>query len=75
MLIERIELLGIPVVSANTDGVIVKCPKVRQTELNAVISKWETDTGFETEETRYTAIFSRDVNNYFACLLYTSRCV
>lgn len=66
MLIERIELLGIPVVSANTDGVIVKCPKVRQEELNTVIAQWETDTGFETEETRYTALFSRDVNNYFA---------
>jgi hypothetical protein len=27
---------------------------------------WETITGFETEETEYDAIYSRDVNNYVA---------
>jgi DNA polymerase elongation subunit (family B) len=27
MLIERLELRGIPVVSANTDGLVIKCPK------------------------------------------------
>lgn len=66
MLIERIELAGIPVVSANTDGVVVKCPKARESELNAIVAQWEADTGFETEETRYLGVFSRDVNNYFA---------
>lgn len=66
MLIERIESFGIPVVSANTDGIIVKCPKARQEKLNAIIAQWEADTGFETEETRYLGVFSRDVNNYFA---------
>lgn len=66
MLIERLELRGITVVSANTDGIVIKCPKVRQPELEAIIKQWEADTGFETEETSYTALYSRDVNNYIA---------
>src|SRR5208283_102871 len=34
--------------------------------LNTVIKQWGKLTGFETEETRYKAIYSRDVNNYIA---------
>lgn len=66
MLIERIEAAGIPVVSANTDGLIIKCPVLRQNDLQAIIEQWEKDTSFMTEETRYKAVFSRDVNNYIA---------
>lgn len=66
MLIERLELCGIPVVSANTDGVVIKCPRVKQELLNYVIKCWEQDTNFKTEETRYAALYSRDVNNYVA---------
>lgn len=65
-LIEKLELAGIPVVSANTDGVVIKCPKDREADMLAIIKEWETDTGFETEETRYRALYSRDVNSYFA---------
>lgn len=66
MLIERLELSGIPVVSANTDGIVIKCPRHMQDVMNAIIAQWETDTGFPTEETRYMGVFSRDVNNYIA---------
>jgi hypothetical protein len=66
MLIEFIERSGIPVVSANTDGVVVKCPKNRYNYLEAAVVHWENITGFKTEETRYKAIYSRDVNNYIA---------
>ena len=66
MLIEQIELQGIPVVSANTDGIVIKCPKVKIDTLNTVINAWETTTGFETEEARYAALYSRDVNNFIA---------
>jgi hypothetical protein len=65
-LIEMIEAAGIPVVSANTDGVLIKCPAARQGDLQAVIQAWEKLTGFETEEGRYKAVYSRDVNNYIA---------
>jgi hypothetical protein len=66
MLIERIELAGIPVISANTDGVVIKCPKDKYKDLEAVITVWEEDTGFITEETRYKGLYCRDVNNYIA---------
>lgn len=66
MLIERLELAGITVVSANTDGIAIKCHKSRQADMNAIIAQWERDTGFETEETQYRALYSRDVNNYIA---------
>lgn len=66
MLIERLELRGISVISANTDGVVIRCPRKRRDELNAIIKQWETDTGFETEESEYRAYFAKDVNNYIA---------
>lgn len=66
MLIERCEMADIPVVSGNTDGIVIKCPIERKAELDAVVAQWERDTSFETEETQYKAVFSRDVNNYFA---------
>lgn len=66
MLIEMIQHHGIPVVSGNTDGIVIKCPVDRYDELNAIIAMWEQITGFETEETRYKALYCRDVNNYFA---------
>lgn len=66
MLIEAIELATIPVVSGNTDGIVIRCPKNRYDDLNRIIKLWEQQTGFETEETRYKGIYSRDVNNYLA---------
>lgn len=66
MLIERLEVAGIPVVSANTDGVVIRCPIDMQGRLEEIVAAWERATGFETEETRYKALYSRDVNNYIA---------
>lgn len=66
MLIEDIELAGIRVISANTDGIVIKCPRHREDELAKIIQAWEIRTDFETEETRYSALYSRDVNNYIA---------
>jgi hypothetical protein len=66
MLIERYELAGIHVVSANTDGIVMKCHKSLRGILDAITKQWEIDTGFTTEETEYSALYSRDVNNYVA---------
>lgn len=66
MLIERLELAGIRVVSANTDGVVIKCPRPMMHVMDAIVAQWEQDTRFPTEETRYLALYSRDVNNYIA---------
>lgn len=64
MLIERLETNGIPVVSGNTDGVIIKCPIDKQGLRDSLISQWERETGLTMEETPYTATHNRDVNNY-----------
>jgi hypothetical protein len=66
MLIESLELHGISVISANTDGVVIKCPTDKTDLLDDLIFGWECVTGFNTEETRYLALYSRDVNNYIA---------
>lgn len=66
MLIEMLECEGIGVVSANTDGVVIKCPKGRERDMGAVVAAWEMCTGFTTEGTNYRAIYSRDVNSYIA---------
>jgi len=66
MLIELLEFHGIPIVSANTDGIVMKCPNALVDDANAVIAAWEEVTGYETEATEYAALYSRDVNNYLA---------
>ena len=66
MLIERLELCGISIVSANTDGIVIKCPKHLIPTMDAVVAEWEQQTGFGTEDTQYLGLFSRDVNNYIA---------
>ena len=66
MLIEKLELSGIHVISANTDGIIIECPARLKDLMDSIVSDWEKATGYGTEETRYTAIYSRDVNNYIA---------
>ncbi len=66
MLIEKLELSGIEVYSANTDGIVIYCHKNKKDEMNYIISMWEKITGFITEETKYKSIYSRDVNAYIA---------
>jgi hypothetical protein len=66
MLIERMELAGVCVVSANTDGIVLKYERSRINEVRSIEMGWELDTGFTLEETEYKAIYSRDVNNYIA---------
>lgn len=66
MLIERFELAGISVISANTDGIVIKLPKSKLALRDEIIRQWESETAFKTEETRYLGVYSRDVNNYIA---------
>jgi hypothetical protein len=66
MLIEKLELASIPVVSANTDGILVHCPRAKIDEFKSIVKAWEQVTGFKTEEAQYAAVYSRDVNAYLA---------
>ena len=66
MLIEALESYGIPVVSANTDGIVMLCPPNKYAGYEVIIQRWEKHCGLETEETQYKALYSRDVNSYIA---------
>lgn len=68
MLIERLHCFGagVQICSANTDGVLIRCHKSKRDLMLAILKQWELETGFETEETEYRAVFARDVNNYIA---------
>lgn len=66
MLIEWHELYGIPVVSANTDGIVIKCPRHLVHVSEALIAEWQRRTGLEMETVEYKMVASRDVNNYVA---------
>ncbi len=66
MLIEALELEGISVVSANTDGFVSLMDKSEYKVYDEACKQWENATGFELEETQYKALYSRDVNNYLA---------
>lgn len=64
MLIESLELHGIPVISANTDGIVVDCPAHMTWLCDALVSDWEMTTGLQMEADDWRALFARDVNNY-----------
>lgn len=66
MAIERLEIEGIPVVSANTDGIVMACPRDKYDALCNIFRMWEARTMLETEETEYKALYSANVNNYIA---------
>jgi len=66
MLIESMENAGISIVSANTDGIVCRCTKAQEHDMEAVAFDWELTTSYELERTDYTLLASRDVNSYMA---------
>lgn len=66
MLIEELEMNGITILSANTDGIVIKCPNELREKMLDIFTIFENNTRYQTEEVEYRAIYSRDVNNYIA---------
>ncbi len=66
MLVERLELAGISVVSANTDGIVVKMDHDKEEIAQSIVEDWEFETEYEMEGSDYISLNSRDVNNYIA---------
>lgn len=64
MLIETLNINGIDVVSANTDGVIVHTNRNNLALIRTLYAEWSNITGFNLEETNYTRYIRRDINNY-----------
>lgn len=66
LLISWAEAAGIPAVSANTDGVVFRCPRDKRARLMEITARWEQATSFKLEFTEYQALYSQGVNAYIA---------
>ena len=66
MLCEELTLTGIEVVSANTDGIVVKLPAVKKKDFDRITKNWETITKMKADSEEYRRYVCRDINNYAA---------
>jgi hypothetical protein len=76
MLINMIYDAGAEVVSANTDGIVIRArremlhgiakERVTGGEIKDVIEQWERETGFNLEAVEYQSIYNQSVNTYIA---------
>lgn len=66
MLCERLEEAGIEIMSANTDGIVVKLYKSKKKEFDRITSDWMEETKLGADSEEYKAYICRDINNYFA---------
>lgn len=66
MLIERLNMSGIRVVSANTDGIEMLVPACMEWIVDGIIKWWMDRTKLGMDQENYLALYSRDVNNYIS---------
>jgi hypothetical protein len=64
-LVEELELNGIHVVSANTDGLVIKLPNDKFDVYKDITDRWNEFNKMGADYEEYERIISRDVNNYF----------
>ena len=64
MLCEELELNGIEVVSANTDGIVVKLYKRDKDKFEEIADNWKKLTKLDADSEEYAAYINRDINNY-----------
>jgi hypothetical protein len=64
MLVEDLYLKGIEVISCNTDGIVCKIPRDKESDYYEVCKLWEKETDMELEFTQYKKYVRRDVNSY-----------
>ena len=66
MLCEELTLNDIEVVSANTDGIVVKLPANKKHIFNEITKNWENITKMSADSEEYRRYVCRDINNYAA---------
>lgn len=64
MLCEELEMNGIEVVSANTDGIVIKLYKKDLNTFNIICNNWLSTTKLEADSEFYSHYINRDINNY-----------
>lgn len=65
-LVEELELNGIHVISANTDGIIIKLPRDKIEVFDDITKRWNETNKMQADSEDYKDYVARDVNNYFA---------
>lgn len=65
MLCEELELNGIEVASANTDGIVVKLHKYNKSKFDEIAKNWMNLTGLSADSEEYLCYINRDINNYY----------
>lgn len=65
MLCEELELNDIEVISANTDGIVIKLHKRNKTKFDEIANNWMKLTGLSADSEEYLMYINRDINNYF----------
>lgn len=63
-LIEELELNGIHVISANTDGIVIKLPRDKFNVYKEITDRWNETNKMGADYEEYKMIVSRDINNY-----------
>jgi DNA polymerase elongation subunit (family B) len=64
MLCEELELNGIEVISANTDGIVIKLYESKRETFNDIANRWKEYTGLDADSEEYKLYVGRDINNY-----------
>lgn len=64
-LCESLELAGIHVVSANTDGIVIKLPYNKVNIYNQICNEWNNTNKMSADDEHYKVLVSMNVNNYF----------
>ena len=64
-LCESLELAGIHVVSANTDGIVIKLPYDKVDVYNQICDEWNATNRMSADDEHYKMLVSLNVNNYF----------
>lgn len=65
MLCEELEINGIEVISANTDGIVVKLYKSKKETFDKIATNWKKLTGLDADSEEYLYYINRDINTYF----------
>lgn len=64
MLCESLELAGIEVMSANTDGIVIKLHKKNKEKFEQISKEWKELTKLDADSEEYKCYINRDINNY-----------
>lgn len=63
-LVEELELNGIHVVSANTDGIVLKLPNDKREVFKEITQRWNETNKMGADGEEYKMLVQRDINNY-----------